>query len=94
MTINIGRRGFIAGVGGAATWPLAGHGQPRAIPVIGFLSSVSPGPFARNLEAFRQGLKETGYVEGRNATIEYRWAEATSIVFRHSPRIWFLAMWR
>ena len=69
------RRDFIKVIACSATWPLAAHAQQSALPVIGFLSGVSPGPFAQRLAAFRQGLNETGIVDGQNVAIEYRWAE-------------------
>jgi ABC-type uncharacterized transport system substrate-binding protein len=68
------RREFVQLLGGATVaWPFAARAQQKAIPVIGYLSSISPGP--SSLAALRQGLSETGYVEGQNLTIEYRWAE-------------------
>jgi putative ABC transport system substrate-binding protein len=72
------RREFITLVGAAAVWPLAAlgtHAQQPAMPVIGYMSSVTPNASAHNLAAFRRGLGETGYIEHRSVGIEYRWAE-------------------
>jgi|SRR6516162_1041997 putative ABC transport system substrate-binding protein len=95
MTVTIGRRELLAALGGGAAWPLAARAQ-QPVPIIGFLSSGLPDPYAPFVSAFHKGLKEAGYVEGQNVAIEYRWAEgqydrlpalAADLVRRHDATI-------
>ena len=70
------RREFITLLGGASAWPVAGHAQQPAMPVMGFLHIASPGAYGHVIAGFRRGLAESDFVEGRDITVEYRWAES------------------
>jgi putative ABC transport system substrate-binding protein len=75
MVSHIGRRRFLATPGSAAAaWPLAARAQQPTVPVIGYLNNASPEADAARLTGLRRGLNQSGYVEGRNLVIEYRWA--------------------
>jgi putative ABC transport system substrate-binding protein len=82
MRICLQRREFIAGLGGAAAWPLAAGAQQSGIPVIGFLSSNGAEAAERVVSEFQRGLRDAGYIEGQNVAIEFRWANGQLGVLR------------
>src|SRR5258708_2946529 len=75
MALQVRRREFVLALAGAAAWPRGGRAQQAAMPVIGFLGSPSAAEWGPFVSAFQRGLKETGYVEGENVAVEYRWAD-------------------
>ena len=72
MTVTLGRRELLAALGGAAAWPLAARAQQTAVQVVGYLHSGSSSSYGHLVAAFRDGLKESGYMEGRNVAIDFR----------------------
>jgi putative ABC transport system substrate-binding protein len=89
------RREFIAGIGGAAAWPLVARAQQPKLPMVGLLNGVSfEGPYAVPVAAIRQGLQEAGFVEGKNLAIEYRTADGEYGGCRNWRLILFAAKWR
>jgi hypothetical protein len=87
------RRELILLLGGAVIAPRVLRAQQKPMPVIGFLGSASPGPFAPYVAAFQQGLSDAGYVDGQNVSIEYRWAEGIMIGCRRWRPISFAVRW-
>ena len=83
------RREFITLLGGGSVvWPLVARAQQPPMPVVGFLHGASPGPFTRFVAAFRDGLKDNGFVEGQNLTFQFRWDRVNMISCQRLPPIW------
>ena len=82
------RRQIITLLGGAVVWPRTALTQQSGMPVIGFLHTASPDSYVSQMSAFRQVLKDSGYVEGQNVAIEYRWAQIRSADCRYWPQNW------
>ena len=93
MASYIGRRKFLATLGGAGAWPLAARAQQAAMPVIGYLNSGSPESDAPRLTGLRRGLNETGYVEGRNFLIDIAGRETKLTDCQHWRLIWSNFEW-
>jgi hypothetical protein len=83
------RREFITLIGGLAAWPLAAHAQQPAMPVVGFINAAAAQSYKQQLAAFLKGLEETGYVDGKNVMIEYRWRKSKMIACRRWRPIWY-----
>jgi putative ABC transport system substrate-binding protein len=87
------RRDFIKVVAGSAVaWPVTARAQQPAMPVVGFLNAASAQVYTRQLAAFLKGLSETGYVDGQNVAIEYRWADGHNDRLPSMPPIWCVVM--
>jgi hypothetical protein len=82
------RREFIAALPFAAAWPFVAQARQGAMPVVGFLQTASPDRYTTRLAAYRQGLKDAGFIEGQNVAIEYRWAEGHDDACRNLRLIW------